>query len=155
MKRASVDALAPLIFLNQDSSSGKICFITYNQSKVRRNSVRCLEPIKWGSVFLLFFLAAAGNHFYHDITQSLRIFTVTILVLAGICTALITDKGKTVLSFSREAKIEARKVFWPTYQETFYTTMVVAVVITVMSLVLWGLDNLLVRLVSFITCLRF
>ncbi|ECE6377310.1 preprotein translocase subunit SecE, partial [Salmonella enterica subsp. enterica] len=40
-------------------------------------------------------------------------------------------------------------------QETLHTTLIVAAVTAVMSLILWGLDGILVRLVSFITGLRF
>ena len=54
-----------------------------------------------------------------------------------------------------EARTEVRKVIWPTRQETLHTTLIVAAVTAVMSLILWGLDGILVRLVSFITGLRF
>ncbi|MFW3298638.1 preprotein translocase subunit SecE, partial [Enterobacter quasiroggenkampii] len=36
-------------------------------------------------------------------------------------------------------------------QETLQTTLIVAAVTAIVSLVLWGLDGILVRLVSFIT----
>ncbi len=42
-------------------------------------------------------------------------------------------------------------MIWPTRQETLHTTLIVAAVTAVMSLILWGLDGILVRLVSFIT----
>lgn len=63
-------------------------------------------------------------------------------------------KGKATLAFAREARVEMRKVIWPTRQETLQTTLIVAAVTAVMSLILWGLDGILVRLVSFITSLR-
>ena len=59
------------------------------------------------------------------------------------------------LAHDREARTEVRKVIWPTRQETLHTTLIVAAVTAVMSLILWGLDGILVRLVSFITGLRF
>lgn len=49
---------------------------------------------------------------------------------------------------------EMRKVIGAR-QETLHTTLIVAAVTAVMSLILWGLDGILVRLVSFITGLRF
>ena len=64
-------------------------------------------------------------------------------------------KGMATVAFAREARTEVRKVIWPTRQETLHTTLIVAAVTAVMSLILWGLDGILVRLVSFITGLRF
>ena len=61
------------------------------------------------------------------------------------------NEGKATLTFAREARVEMRKVIWPTRQETLHTTLIVAAVTAVMSLVLWGLDGILVRLVSYIT----
>jgi len=69
--------------------------------------------------------------------------------------ALLTKKGKASLEFAREARIEMRKVIWPTRHETLQTTLIVALITLVMSLILWGIDSILVRLISFITGLRF
>ena len=76
-----------------------------------------------------------------------------ILIAAAGGVALLTTKKATV-AFAREARTEVRKVIWPTRQETLHTTLIVAAVTAVMSLILWGLDGILVRLVSFITGLR-
>jgi len=76
-------------------------------------------------------------------------------VQAYVSIALLTSKGKATVAFAREARTEVRKVVWPTRQETLHTTLIVAAVTAVMSLILWGLDGILVRLVSFITGLRF
>ena len=50
----------------------------------------------------------------------------------------------------KEARIEIRKVVWPTRQETTQTTLIVVAVVLVMALLLWGLDSLLGWLVSLI-----
>ena len=47
-------------------------------------------------------------------------------------------KGKATVAFAREARTEVRKVIWPTRQETLHTTLIVAAVTAVMSLILWG-----------------
>ena len=85
----------------------------------------------------------------------LRALAVVILIAAAGGVALLTTKGKATVAFAREARTEVRKVIWPTRQETLHTTLIVAAVTAVMSLILWGLDGILVRLVSFITGLRF
>ncbi|MDC9594704.1 preprotein translocase subunit SecE [Xenorhabdus sp. IM139775] len=120
-----------------------------------QESGRGLDIAKWLLVAVLLVVAIVGNYYYREYNLPLRaIAVVAIAVLAG-AVALWTVKGKAALSFAREARIEMRKVIWPTRQEALHTTLIVAVVTAVMSLILWGLDGILVRLVSFITGLRF
>ncbi|MCE1672060.1 preprotein translocase subunit SecE, partial [Enterobacter hormaechei] len=92
---------------------------------------------------------------YREHSLPLRAMAVVVIVALAGAAALWTAKGKTTLAFAREARIEMRKVIWPTRQEALHTTLIVAAVTALMSLILWGLDGILVRLVSFITGLRF
>lgn len=114
-----------------------------------------LEIVKWLVVAILLIVAVVGNYFYRDLSLLLRILAIVIIITIAGSIALITIKGKSAVSFAREAHTEALKVIWPTSQETLSTTLIVATVTTVMSLILWGLDGFLVRIVSFITGLRF
>ncbi|MEK9496389.1 preprotein translocase subunit SecE [Photorhabdus sp. P32] len=120
-----------------------------------QESRRSLEVMKWLLVAALLTVAIVGNYLYREYSLPLRAMAVVVIVaLAGVA-ALWTAKGKTTLAFAREARIEMRKVIWPTRQEALHTTLIVAAVTALMSLILWGLDGILVRLVSFITGLRF
>ncbi|MBC8953898.1 MULTISPECIES: preprotein translocase subunit SecE [Xenorhabdus] len=120
-----------------------------------QESGRGLDIAKWLLVAVLLVVAIVGNYYYREYNLPLRaIAVVAIVALAG-AAALWTVKGKAALAFAREARIEMRKVIWPTRQEALHTTLIVAAVTAVMSLILWGLDGILVRLVSFITGLRF
>ncbi len=119
-----------------------------------QGSGRGLEAMKWVVVVALLLVAIVGNYLYRDI-MLLRALAVVILIAAAGGVALLTTKGKATVAFAREARTEVRKVIWPTRQETLHTTLIVAAVTAVMSLILWGLDGILVRLVSFITGLRF
>ena len=114
-----------------------------------------LKAMKWVVVVALLLVAIVGNYLYRDIMLPLRALAVVILIAAAGGVALLTTKGKATVAFAREARTEVRKVIWPTRQETLHTTLIVAAVTAVMSLILWGLDGILVRLVSFITGLRF
>ena len=115
-----------------------------------QGSGRGLEAMKWVVVVALLLVAIVGNYLYRDI-----MLAVVILIAAAGGVALLTTKGKATVAFAREARTEVRKVIWPTRQETLHTTLIVAAVTAVMSLILWGLDGILVRLVSFITGLMF
>jgi len=48
----------------------------------------------------------------------------------------------------KEARIEIRKVVWPTRPETIQTTLIVVAVVLVMALILWGLDTFLGWIIS-------
>lgn len=120
-----------------------------------QGSGRGVEVMKWLIVAILLIAAIIGNYIYRDVNLPLRALVVVILIAIAGGIALLTTKGKATVTFAREARTEMRKVVWPTRQETLHTTLIVAAVTAVMSLILWGLDGILVRLVSFITGLRF
>ncbi|KEY57484.1 preprotein translocase subunit SecE [Serratia sp. DD3] len=118
-------------------------------------SGRGLEVTKWLIVVVLLVVAIVGNNYFREYSLPLRALAVVVIIAVAGVVALMTNKGKATVAFAREARIEVRKVIWPTRQETLHTTLIVAAVTAVMSLILWGLDGILVRLVSFITGLRF
>lgn len=55
------------------------------------------------------------------------------------------------MAFAREARVELRKVIWPTRQETLQTTLVVLVMVVVVAIFLWLLDMLLLWAVNGLT----
>ena len=59
--------------------------------------------------------------------------------------------GRRFWQFVLEARVELRKVFWPSRQETFTTTMVVLVFVLVASVFFWALDLLLASATKFFT----
>ncbi|MBK5145772.1 preprotein translocase subunit SecE [Budviciaceae bacterium BWR-B9] len=118
-------------------------------------SGRGLEIVKWLIVAALLIAAIVGNYIYRGYSLPIRAIAVVAIIGIAFVIALFTVKGKATLEFARAARIEMKKVIWPTRQEALQTTLIVAAVTVVMSLILWGLDGILVRLVSFITGLRF
>ncbi|MEC6799014.1 MULTISPECIES: preprotein translocase subunit SecE [Photobacterium] len=110
-----------------------------------------MDGLKWVVVFALLAAAVVGNYLYSDVSVVLRSSAVVALVvIAGIFAAL-TAKGKSVITFARESRMEVRKVVWPTRQEATQTTFIVLAVTVVMALALWGIDGIMVRLVRLVT----
>ncbi|NIG62688.1 MAG: preprotein translocase subunit SecE [Serratia symbiotica] len=116
---------------------------------------RILEAVKWLIIATLLVVAIVSNYYYRDLSLPLRALVVVLIITVACTVALITAKGKATVAFAREARTEVRKVIWPTREETLHTTLIVAAGTAVISVILWGLDGVLVRLVSFITGLRF
>ena len=64
------------------------------------------------------------------------------VVLAGIVFAT-SGYGRDLWQFTRDSRVELRKVFWPTRDETLQTTLVVFVAVLVMGIFFWVLDWIL------------
>jgi preprotein translocase subunit SecE len=71
-------------------------------------------------------------------------------VLGAVVFAL-SQYGRNFWQFVLESRIELRKVFWPTRQETFTTTMVVLVFVVIASIFFWLLDLGLASVTKFFT----
>ena len=113
-----------------------------------------MESVKWLVAIALLAGAVVGNHMFADQSVLLRAIGVVIAIAAGLGIASQTFKGRTFLAFAKEARIEVRKVIWPTRQETTHTTLIVMVATVIMALILWGLDGILFRAVGFLTGLE-
>ena len=113
-----------------------------------------MESVKWLVAIALLAGAVVGNHMYADQSVLLRAIGVVVAIAAGLAIASQTFGGRDFLAFAKEARIEVRKVVWPTRQETTHTTLIVMVATVIMALILWGLDGILFRAVGFLTGLE-
>jgi preprotein translocase subunit SecE len=64
------------------------------------------------------------------------------IVLGGVVIAL-SQYGASLLQFITAARVELRKIVWPTRQETGMTTVVVFVFVLAAGVFFWGLDLVL------------
>jgi len=99
-----------------------------------------LDMLKWAVVVAIIAAAIYGNSYFA--AESLLIRTVGLLIAAGAAgwVASLTVRGATFVNLCLEARIEIRKVVWPTRQETTQTTIVVLIVIFIVAIILWLLD---------------
>lgn len=102
-----------------------------------------LDWLKWAIVAAIIAAAIYANSYFS--AESLLLRTVGLLIAAGIAgwIAAQTVRGRAFVNLCLEARVEIRKVVWPTRQETTQTTIVVLIVIFVVALILWLLDSLL------------
>lgn len=107
-----------------------------------------LDAVKWVVAILLLIVATLGNHYAESLSLFLRIAAVIVLAAVALIVALTTSKGRGFLVLLKEARVEARKIVWPGRQETWQTTLIVAGVVVLASLLLWGVDSLFGWIVS-------
>lgn len=106
--------------------------------------------LKWLMVTLLLIAGVVANYYYGAQPWPLRLLGWLLLMIVALGVASQTQQGKRTLEFAREARTELRKVHWPTRQETVQTTFVVAAMVIVLALVLWGIDGVLMWLISWL-----
>jgi preprotein translocase subunit SecE len=72
-------------------------------------------------------------------------------MLLGVVLFAFSQYGRNFGHFFLESRVELRKVFWPTRQETFTTTLVVLVFVAIASTFFWLLDLMLAYATKFFT----
>jgi len=109
------------------------------------------DTIKWILALVALAGAVYANHSLVDGSVLIRVGIIIALIVVGIAIGFSTAKGKEGLAFAKEARIEARKVVWPTRNETVQTTLIIIVAVTIVSLLLYLIDMGLVSIVNFLT----
>lgn len=109
------------------------------------------DTLKWILASALILVGLVGNHYYSDVPTLWR--TAGWLAVLGLAAlvAATTKKGLWTIQFFKDSRAELRKVVWPTREETMQTTMVVAAMVVVLAIILWGLDGVLVYLIGWLT----
>ena len=82
-------------------------------------------------------------YYYIEVSLPLRVLMVLGGLLVGIGIAMTSVQGQRLRAFIQGARVEIRKVVWPTKQETTQTALAVFAFTLVMSLFFWGLDSIL------------
>jgi len=72
-------------------------------------------------------------------------------LLLGTLVFVFSPYGRRFWQFFLESRVELRKVFWPSRQETFTTTLVVLGFVAVASVFFWLLDLMLASVTRFFT----
>ena len=72
-------------------------------------------------------------------------------LLLGVLVFVFSQYGRNFWQFVIEARVELRKVFWPSRQETFMTTLVVLGFVLIASTFFWLLDLTLASVTKFFT----
>ena len=78
-----------------------------------------------------------------------------LMVLGGLGVAVAlayqTTSGKNMWGYIRGSQVELRKTTWPTKQESLQATLMIAIVVLITALLLWGLDSALLWGVKSVT----
>lgn len=107
-----------------------------------------LDGLKWLVVAVLVAAGVAGNMYFAGSSLLYRVLGLLVLAAVAALVALQTGRGQSFWQLVKDARVEIRKVVWPTRQETMQTTLIVVGFVLFTALILWGLDTLLGWLAS-------
>lgn len=110
------------------------------------------DSLKWFIIACLIGGGVWANfHYTESVAWALRFAAGIVVFMVAFAIFLRTTKGAEFWDFAKESRVELRKVVWPTRQETVQSTITVAIMVFIMSILLWMVDSVLMRLVSVFT----
>jgi len=96
-------------------------------------------------------VAIVAFYWYDELALPFRVAMVVVGIAAAAGLMWFSSYGREFWQFAVAARVELRKVVWPSRDETVKTTYVVFIFAIVMGLFFWGLDWLLTLLTRFLS----
>jgi preprotein translocase subunit SecE len=85
----------------------------------------------------------AQFYYFSEESQLYRVLALLGFVAVAMLVMYTTRIGYSTWIFARDARMEVRKVIWPTRQETMQTTLMVVVMVILVGIMLWIMDMFL------------
>ena len=117
--------------------------------------IKAASPLDTVLLVLAFVAVAGGIVAFYALAGQLPAVVRLLMVLGGLGVAVAlayqTTTGKNMWGYIRGSQVELRKTTWPTKQESLQATLMIAVVVLITALLLWGLDSALLWGVKSVT----
>ena len=101
------------------------------------------DKAKLAAAGLLVVGAVAAFYLLGQKDMWLRVVTLLVLLAAAVAMFFVSDSGRQLIAFGRDASREVRKVVWPSRKEAIQMTGYVFAFVVVMALFLWLTDKTL------------
>lgn len=101
-----------------------------------------MDALKIAFALGLVGIGVVGFYIYAD--ESLLYRVLGLVALAGMAAGVMytTALGQRTWNFAQDARVELRKVVWPTRTEATQTTLIVIAVVILVGIFLWLLDTI-------------
>jgi preprotein translocase subunit SecE len=110
-----------------------------------------LDTLKIAAAVGVLVVALWGFYFFAGYSLLLRVVVLLALSGGAVAIFLTSIQGRQLWRFAVDARMEVRKVVWPTRQETVQTTLIVMVMVLILGLMLWLFDMALMAILRFLT----
>ncbi len=102
-----------------------------------------LDTIKLLVALLILLAGIAGFYYFSESALLYRVLGLLAMVGVSVGLSVTTEKGRSLLGFLGLARMEVRKMVWPTRAETMQTTLMVFILVVILAIFLWFVDMLL------------
>lgn len=110
-----------------------------------------LDTVKLLLAVLIVVGSVVAYYYFPTVPVALRSLGVLVALVVGAWVALQSVQGRSLWKFIQAARVELRKVVWPTREETIQTTVAVLIFSVIMGVFFWLLDLFLLFVTSKIT----
>ncbi len=110
-----------------------------------------VDTAKLAAAVAIALVGFVAYYYFGDASVALRALGVLVAVGIAVFVALQSAQGQSLWRFVQAARVELRKVVWPTREETIQTTIAVLVFALIMGVFFWLLDLGLLYATSKIT----
>jgi len=101
------------------------------------------DKAKLAAAGLLVVGAVAAFYLLGQKDMWMRVVTLLVLLAAAVAMFFVSESGRQLIAFGRDASREVRKVVWPSRKEAIQMTGYVFAFVVVMALFLWVTDKTL------------
>ena len=98
------------------------------------------DTLKLMAALAILIAGVVGFYYFEDESQLLRVLGMLAIAAIALFIASTTDVGRRSQAFVKDARVEVRKVVWPTRQETLQTTLAVLIMVVIVAIMLWLID---------------
>jgi len=106
-------------------------------------SASAIDTFKLMTAVLVLIAGVVGFYYFEDQSHLLRVLGMLAVAVIAFLIAATSEPGRRGLGFVRDARVEVRKVVWPTRQETVQTTIAVLFMVLLVAIMLWLFDMFL------------
>ena len=106
-------------------------------------SSSAIDTLKLMTAVLVLIAGVVGFYYFEEESQLLRVLGMLAVAVVAFFIVASSDPGRRGLGFVKEARVEVRKVVWPTRQETLQTTIAVLFMVILVAIMLWLFDMFL------------
>ena len=110
-----------------------------------------LDVFKYVLSLVLISAGVVAFYQFSDISQLYRVLGMVAVVIMSLAIMMTTAIGQQSWVFAQEAKLEVRKVVWPSRSETMQTTLMVFAMVIIVGFILWLLDMFLFWAITTLT----
>ena len=99
-----------------------------------------IDTVKLLAALLALIAGVVGFYYFADESQLLRVIGLLAIAATAFFIVSTTDIGRRGLGFVHDARVEVRKVVWPTRAEATQTTIAVLIMVFIVAIMLWLFD---------------